>query len=124
MKIQEKNLMIIELENDLINIKKKMQESDLASERTRLKVVSSDNKDLVDTMVWLFDRIKNQTLDDNHLMENLGNMVHRMDMENPDIRSNGDDLKENINNNRFSSSSFSTKKAEGVERSPLGLESF
>ncbi|XP_073152535.1 uncharacterized protein At4g38062-like [Henckelia pumila] len=120
MEIQEKDLMIMELENDLIDVGNKIQKSELALERTRFEVMSSENKDLLDTMGWLFDRIKNQTLEDNHLMDNLGKMVQRMDMENPDMRLTGDDSKENVNINRFSCSFFLTKKAEGVERrSPL-----
>ncbi|XP_073044664.1 uncharacterized protein At4g38062 isoform X2 [Primulina eburnea] len=115
MEIQEKDLMIMELENDLIDIEKKIQESQLAA-------ASSENKDLVDKMGCFLDRIKNQTSEDNHLMENLRKMVQSMDIEDPERRLNGDDeeddSKENININCFSSS-FSMKKAEGVERSPL-----
>ncbi|KZV53779.1 hypothetical protein F511_00045 [Dorcoceras hygrometricum] len=70
--IQEKNLMIIELENDLIDLKKKTQDSEPKLERTRFKDVPSETKDLLDTMGYLFDRIKNLTLEDNNLMENLG----------------------------------------------------
>ncbi|XP_073289098.1 uncharacterized protein At4g38062-like [Primulina huaijiensis] len=116
MEIQEKNLMIMELENGLIDIEKKIQEIQLAA------AASSENKDLVDAMGCFLDRIKNQTSEDNQLMENLRTMVQSMDIEIPETRLNGDDeeddSKENIDINCFFSS-FSMKKAECVERSPL-----
>ncbi|KAG8373441.1 hypothetical protein BUALT_Bualt11G0024600 [Buddleja alternifolia] len=111
--IQEKNLMIVELENDLCNLQQtderqdktifdsetKMQEIQAELVKKDLEVIrlekiikklkedstklSKENKNLADTMCLLHERIERLSVEDMKLMGSLGKIVETIDIDGP-----------------------------------------
>ncbi|KAI3462131.1 hypothetical protein Pfo_018794 [Paulownia fortunei] len=137
MEIQEKNIMIIELENDLgnllqrveqqektlLNSEKKIQEIQVELEKKELEVhklecqleakistsektikkltensmnLSSENKNLVNTMGLLSERMEQLTVEDMQLMESLGKIVQALDISRPQPGWNSDDDEQDL----------------------------
>ncbi|KAL0423156.1 UNVERIFIED_CONTAM: hypothetical protein Sradi_0850400 [Sesamum radiatum] len=154
MEIQEKNLMIVELENDLGSSKTKIQEIEVQLEKKELELrrlvceleakistsdktikklrensmnLSSENKNLVNSMDSLSERMERLTAEDMQLMESLGKIVQAIDVSRPsqpgfnsdDEDDYDDPVKENMS---IIVSSPLTKRVEAIhdnERSPL-----
>ncbi|XP_057807163.1 uncharacterized protein At4g38062 [Salvia miltiorrhiza] len=135
MEIQEKSIMIIELENDLHNLtqrvdqqnriedevqKKELEihrlecelETKISISEKTIKLLTSENQNLINTIGSLSEKMNKLTAEDLQLMERLGNIVKSLP---------GDEEQENINT--FSSPTTTIKKVEAIcdERSPLRL---
>ncbi|KAL0461435.1 UNVERIFIED_CONTAM: hypothetical protein Slati_0031100 [Sesamum latifolium] len=151
--IQEKNMMIVELETDLGSSKTKIQEMESQLEKKELELrrlvheleakistsdetikkltensmnLSSENKNLVNSMDSLSERMERLTAEDMQLMESLGKIVQAIDVSRPsqpgfnsDDEDDDDPVKENMS---IIVSSPLMKRVEAIhdnERSPL-----
>ncbi|KAL0431839.1 UNVERIFIED_CONTAM: hypothetical protein Sradi_0809900 [Sesamum radiatum] len=151
--IQEKNVMIVELETDLGSSKAKIQEIEVRLEKKELELgrlvceleakistsdetikkltqnsmnLSSENKNLVNSMDSLSERVERLTAEDMQLMESLGKIVQAIDVSRPsqpgfnsDDEDDDDPVKENMS---IIVSSPLMKRVEAIhdnERSPL-----
>lgn len=142
MEIQEKNTMVVELENDLhsltqrvdqqdqnlINSEKKIQELEAkisTSDKTiqnlteNSMILASENQNLIDTIGSLSQKMEKLTDEDLHLMESLRNIIKSMGNSKTHSGSNGDEEQENMN--IFSSPTILMKKVDAIHdgRSPL-----
>ncbi|KAG6387581.1 hypothetical protein SASPL_152773 [Salvia splendens] len=108
MEIQEKNIMITELENDLHSLTKRVQQdkiedavqkqeleirrleldSKISTSEKTIKILSSENQKLIDTIGSLSEKMNKLTAEDLQLMERLGSIVKSLP---------GDEEQENIN---------------------------
>ncbi|GFP90691.1 uncharacterized protein at4g38062 [Phtheirospermum japonicum] len=142
MEIQEKNFMVVELENDLRNLRqlldkqeKKTQEIQAELEKKALEVQKLEcelgskirtsnktNEKLANTMCLMSGKMDRISVEDVKLMECLGKIVESFDISGRWASDDYDDVKENVNvMSSSSSSSPLMKKVEGMhdERSPL-----
>ncbi|CAI9111447.1 OLC1v1011669C1 [Oldenlandia corymbosa var. corymbosa] len=128
--IEEKNLIIQELENELLDLKELLRQaktSDIVIQKLRdenskmaedVTKLSSERDCLLDTLNRLSDRMNKLSMDDVQLMESLRSIVQTFDSN--EFRTT-DALKENSNSNLYSSPK-GKKKAEAAiidERLPF-----
>ncbi|KAK4430517.1 hypothetical protein Salat_1352400 [Sesamum alatum] len=151
MEIQEKNLMIVELETDLGSSRTKIQEIKVQLEKKELELrrleheleakistsdktikkltensmnLSLENKNLVNSMDSLSERMERLTAEDMQLMESLGKIVQAIDVSRPSQPGfNSDDEDDDpVKENMSIVSSPLMKRVEAIhdsERSPL-----
>ncbi|KAL7135486.1 hypothetical protein ABFS83_11G100300 [Erythranthe nasuta] len=119
--IQEKNLVIVELENDLLQQERKARLDNNEKKIREIKEVEElekRNEKLVSSLSWISKRMEQLSVEDFKLTESLGNIVNAIDEEKDE-----ESVKENVNsmNVMMSSSSPLMKKVEAKcdERSPL-----